>query len=83
MSLEPLLAAAAKRPGVEVTDDTLPNGLPWPPTYDSIRFGASVPDTWICVDCGWNTAPRMGTAQQMLEAFNARHGVEQTVGWQG
>ena len=65
-------------PDIITDEGTLPNGLPWPPTYDSVRFGASVPDTWLCVDCGWNTAPGFRAAQQVLEAFNAGYGVEQT-----
>jgi hypothetical protein len=45
-------------------------------TYDDIRIGCSMPDTWNCVDCGESTAPGFAGAKDILEAVNAGRGAK-------
>jgi hypothetical protein len=40
-----------------------------------------VPESWLCVDCGVNTAPGMSTRKEMDAAFIIGGHVEQTLTW--
>ena len=35
------------------------------------RFTGLVPESWCCIDCGWNTAPGMKNRQEMDDAAAA------------
>jgi hypothetical protein len=48
-------------------------------TYDEIKNGCSLPETWNCVDCGANTAPGMAGANAVFEAVNAGRAIRQRV----
>jgi hypothetical protein len=39
------------------------------------------PETWLCVDCGWNTAPGFSTRKEMEVAFALYGEAEQTLSW--
>jgi len=40
-----------------------------------------IPESWLCVDCGWNTAPGMSTRKEMDVAFAIYGEAPQTLTW--
>lgn len=40
-----------------------------------------VPESWLCVDCGINTAPGMSTRKELEAAFVIHGSVDQTLTW--
>jgi hypothetical protein len=59
---------------------TPPDGSPLPPQREDTDLRGRTPETWVCVDCGVNTAPGLSPRVEIEAAFKAgKESIDQTI----